>query len=211
VSATLQSPRVEPVQAGHTALRFDRICLGLLAVLIGAGWIVDNAGGSVPWRLFPSLALALVGVALLASVRSGRGHGELISLGAVLLVAALVTGVAAGRFSGPVGDRTVAPAVADWPVETHLSAGKITVDLSRHPLPASGHLQVSVGAGDIVVLVPTEARIRIDARVAAGRITVSGRPAQSGLDLHWTDQDPPGDAVQLDLRVAFGSIGVDDA
>jgi len=46
----------------------DRIVLGLLVAAIGVGWLLDQAGVSVPWRMLPAAALVLIGLALMATL-----------------------------------------------------------------------------------------------------------------------------------------------
>jgi hypothetical protein len=72
--------------------------VGVLLVAGGVAWILDALGVSVPWRMFPA-ALALVGLALLVSLRVGCGRAGLVALGAVLLLIALAAGVGITRFT----------------------------------------------------------------------------------------------------------------
>ena len=189
-------------------LRLDRIVVGILFAAAGIGWILDEAGMSVPWRVFPACALLLIGLALVVSLFGGRGRGHLIGLGVLALVTAVAVGVGADRYAGPVGDRTVAPATGEWPVNEQVSAGTVTVDLTRHPLPESGDLQVQVGAGKIIVRIPETARVGIDATATAGTITVDGVQTGNGIDLHWSQPAPATSHVALTLGIGLGDIEV---
>jgi len=131
-----------------------------------------------------------------------------IGLGVLALVTAVAVGVGADRYAGPVGDRTVAPATGDWPVNEQISAGNVTVDLARHPLPESGPRQVRVGAGKVVVRIPETARVGIDATATAGTITVDGVPTGNGIDLHWSQPAPATSHVALTLGIGLGDIEV---
>ena len=132
----------------------------------------------------------------------------MIGVGVLALVTAVAVGVGADRYAGPVGDRTVAPATGDWPVNEQISAGNVTVDLTRHPLPESGQRQVRVGAGKVVVRIPETARVGIDATATAGTITVDGVPTGNGIDLHWSQPAPATSHVALPLGIGLGDIEV---
>lgn len=202
------TPRTGTPQAPPPAgVRLDTVVVGLLLVAAGVGWLLDRVGMSVPWRMFPAAALVLVGLALLASIAGGR-RGGLVALGAVLLVVATAVGVGANRFAGPAGDLTVAPQAADWPVSVQQSAGNVTVDLTRDPLPAAGQVDVQLGAGKIVLVVPEGAAIRIEADVVTGSITVDGAEAVSGIDIDWSESGAASSAVVVTLTVTLGEIEV---
>ena len=132
----------------------------------------------------------------------------MIGVGVLALVTAVAVGVGADRYAGPVGDRTVAPATGDWPVNEQISAGNVTVDLARHPLPESGQLQVQVGAGKIIVRIPDSARVGIDATATAGTITVDGVQTGNGIDLRWSQPAPATSHVALTLGIGLGDIEV---
>lgn len=197
------------VAVARGGLRVDRIVIGLLVGATGVAWLLDETGVSVPWRMFPSAALIVVGLALTATLLGGRGRGVLIGLGIVLLAAAVAIGVGADRYTGPAGDRVLVPTAADWPVQERFSAGTVTVDLTRHPLPEVGHLQVDVGAGRLVVLLPPERTTQIHATVTAGSITVDGVRVQDGIDLQWSNPGTTARSVDLNLHVGLGDIEVD--
>ena len=124
---------------------------------------------------------------MLATLLGGRGRGGLVGLGIISIVLAVAVGVGADRYAGPVGDLMVAPTVAEWPVQQHISAGTVTVDLTRHPMPEAGQLQVDVGAGRIILVLPHESTAGIKATATAGTITVDGVKVGDGVDLRWSE------------------------
>ena len=132
----------------------------------------------------------------------------LIALGVVTTLLGVAIGVGADRYQGPVGDHLVAPTSADWPVQERISAGTMTVDLTRHPVPDAGRLEADVGAGRIVVLLPPERALSIEASVTAGSLAVDGIRVDDGVDLHWSGPDDHSDAVELVLHVGLGDIEV---
>jgi hypothetical protein len=210
MSTNVESERTAAERAGAGGgLRMDRIVIGLLLSAVGVAWLLDLAGESVPWRMFPAGATILIGVALLATLIGGRGRGALIAMGVVTTLLGVAIGVGVDRYQGPVGDHLLAPTSADWPIQERISAGTITVDLTRHPLPDTGRLEADVGAGRIVVLLPPERSPRIEASVTAGSIAVDGVKVDDGVDLRWTGPAQHVDAVQLVLHVGLGDIEVD--
>jgi len=198
----------EPTTLAAVGPRIDRIVVGLLLAAAGIGWLLDQAGASVPWRMFPATALVLIGLALLATLVGGSGRAALVSLGVIALIVGVAVGVGVNRYAGPVGDRVVAPSTAQWPVNTRLGAGTLTIDLTRNPLPESGSLVADVGAGRIVVLLPAGSSPIIDARATVGTVSVDGVKVSDGIDVRWSQPNPLTTAVNLDLRVGLGDIEV---
>jgi len=198
----------EPTTLAAVGPRIDRIVVGLLLAAAGIGWLLDQAGASVPWRMFPATALVVIGLALLATLVGGSGRAALVSLGVIALIVGVAVGVGVNRYAGPVGDRVVAPSTAQWPVNTRLGAGTLTIDLTRNPLPESGSLVADVGAGRIVVLLPAGSSPIIDARATVGTVSVDGVKVSDGIDVRWSQPNPLTTAVNLDLRVGLGDIEV---
>jgi hypothetical protein len=191
-------------------LRLDRIVVGVLIGAVGIGWFLDEAGVSVPWHMLPAAALVLIGVALLVSLLVGHGRGALVGLGTAAAILAVAVGVGVDRYAGPAGDRLVAPTAAEWPVETRVSAGNVTVDLTRHALPEVGHVQVDVGAGELRLILPADAtRIGVDAWTTAGTVTVDDVKVGDGIDVRWTQSASRVPApIRVDLHVGLGNIEV---
>jgi hypothetical protein len=209
MSTNMDSPiTTEARSQAASGPRMDRIVIGGMIGATGVGWLLDQAGVSVPWRMFPAAALILIGVALLATLLGGRGRGTLVAIGIIATVLAVAVGVGADRYAGPVGDLVVAPAVAEWPVAQHISAGTVTIDLTRHPIPQAGQLQVDVGAGRINLVLPHESSAAIEATVTAGTLTVDGVKISDGVDLRWSHPTNSSPSVVLTLHVGLGDIEV---
>ena len=196
-------------RSARTGLHAGRVVLGLLVAAVGIGWFLDEMGVLVPWHLYPALAVMLIGLALLLTLVRGRGRGLLIAMGVIALIAAGAVGIGAGRYSGPVGDTFVAPTVNEWPVNQRISAGTMTVDLARHPLPEAGTATFDVGAGRLVVTVPADdSRLDIDARITAGTVRVDGEKVADGVDVQWFQPGTAGALIPLHLQVGLGDIEV---
>jgi hypothetical protein len=189
-------------------LHWDRIVLGLLIIAVGVSAIVDAAGFSVPWLLVPSVALLVVGLALVFSLAGGHGRVNLVVTGAVLLVVAGAVGIGADRFAGPVGDRTIVPVAGDWPSSTTLAAGTALIDLTRAPLPPTGELDVHVGAGKVVLRLPESATVAIDASVVAGAVSVDDETVREGVDMRWTDPRTADAPLRVTVDIGAGNLEV---
>jgi len=218
VTAMTTTPDRERVEADPPALfprhepgvRWDRVAFGLLLAAAGVGWLLDSQGASVPWHLAPAAGVAVVGAVLLVSLVGGRGRTNVATLGVVLLVAAIAVGVGAGRFTGPVGDRTITPGTDDWSGTT-ISAGTLTVDLTHGPLPATGRLDVAVGAGRVVLRLPADRPIEVRAAVVAGTVRVDDVAVQEGVDLNWTDPAIGDAPLTVVVDVGAGDVEVSRA
>jgi hypothetical protein len=207
MTTTMRPPVVPPTDGAPepSQIRWDRAVVGLLIIALGAGWLLDAIGVSVPWRLFPAAGLVAVGGALLLA---RRYRGGLIGLGVVLVLAALLSAVTAARFVGPVGQRTITPVVAEWPVDSSLSVGNLTVDLTGRVLPLDEEMRVGVGVGEIQLIVPAGAQVRVDASVGLGDIRVDGVSVDNGFSTQWTEAATTAGAVLVDAQVGLGSIEV---
>lgn len=210
MSTNVESDRAAPDQARKDAgPRMDRIVIGLLLSAVGVAWMLDLMGISVPWRVFPAGGAILIGLALLATlVGHARGRGVLIALGLVATLLGVAVGIGVDRYGGPAGDRRLAPTSDQWPVQERVSAGTLTIDLTRHPLPDVGRLDADVGAGRIVVLLPADPIVSIEASVTAGSIAMDGRKVDDGVDLRWSEPTTGPAAVDLVLHVGLGEIEV---
>lgn len=196
--------------AAERAVRLDRVVIGLLIGTVGVGWFLDASGVSVPWHLLPAATAIAAGLALLFSLLIGRGRAALIGVGIAATVLAVAVGVGVDRYAAPAGNRLVAPIAAEWPVVTKVSAGNVTVDLTRHPLPEVGRMQVDVGAGEVVLILPADAgRIGVEAWTTAGTITVDDEKAGDGIDVRWTGSAATTPApITVELHVGLGNIEV---
>lgn len=183
--------------------------VGIVIAGLGVASLLHGLGVAVPWNLLPAAAVVLVGVLMLIGLTGGRGQGGVAVVGIVLLILAVGVGVGVERFTGPVGDRTVVPGPADWADgTTRVSAGTVTVDLTAAAPPATGRMRVELGAGRVVVRLPEDPVVRVEAGIVAGTLTVDGATVQQGVDLAWTDPEGPPTGAVLTLEVGTGDVEV---
>lgn len=219
------SPGAPPPVPRAQAMRGPRlghIVLGAVLVLIGVGWLLEALDlADVPWRLLLPSALILVGAALMVGARTGR-HSGLVAVGAVLTVLVLLAGalevIVNVPLAGGIGDKTHQPAavVAE---EYRWGMGKMTLDLRRAQGLPGESVSASVVLGELVVVVPGNVALVINARAGLGEVIVLGTKADGvdpALECTGTGRAvtcsagaaAAEDALRLDLEVALGKVEV---
>lgn len=161
-------------------------------------------------------ALAVVAVGLLVGAWAGRSRG-LIALGVVLVLALIPLGALpddirwnAGSGAGERVYRVTSQ--EDLRSEYELGAGELTLDLRRLDLTEPAEVDVSVGVGELIVVLPDDLPVSATADVAVGVIEMPGERAVEGVDVSssWdraADVDADADTVtagNLDLTLSTG-------
>ncbi|HSK27032.1 MAG TPA: PspC domain-containing protein [Jiangellales bacterium] len=201
------APRPRSV-LGPVTVSLALLGAGALAVLDGP------LGFDVPFAAYVAAPLGVVGAGLLLGTWFGRSRG-LVWLG-LLLVLALVPAVAADRFGAwDAQDVTVQPTtVAELAGPHEYDAGRVLWDLTALELPEAGGatLTVDQGAGNLVVVVPRDADVTLDATVGVGELrafdSVSGG---FGREVSTTDTGPDGAGggeIALELDLGAGQLEV---
>jgi phage shock protein PspC (stress-responsive transcriptional regulator) len=169
-------------------------------------------------RIVLGTGLLLVGLGLVAAAFSGgrTARGGLITLGVILSVA--LVAVAAEPWRGVedgMGDRTYRPLSADavQPVYDQ-GIGDATLDLSRidlSDLDGAITTRVDGGVGNVEVVVPRSADVRIDVDGGIGNVDVLGLGSDGGFSpgtgsASWTgDGDPE---IELTIDAGVGDVEV---
>ena len=216
---TSPSPRSRhPRRRGRDSA--DGQVLGALLVLGGVAWFLQQAGLvhlSVTTML--SCLLLTLGVGLVLTARRAGGAG-LVVVGLVLVVVlASASAVDVGLLQRGVGERTYTPSTAeDIEDRYQLGVGSLTLDLTDVPPEelAGRSIDVQLGMGELVVLLPRRSLVRVDlhAEARAGEVDLLGRGGEDGgtnlleryrdRDLGATDFEP----LDLDLDVGLGTVQV---
>ncbi len=184
-------------------------------IALGALGAADASGASVRAGTYPALTLAVVGVGLLAGAWFGRSRG-LIVVGLVLAVvtAGAVGADRIGNFGGDAVDLTLRPTtVAELPTSAEYAVGSATFDLTGVDFSnADASMQVSIGAGEIIVIVPPDVDVTVTASMGVGEVLLfsdsSGGP---GVDRTVTDLGPDGTgggSLDLTLDAGVGNLEV---
>jgi phage shock protein PspC (stress-responsive transcriptional regulator) len=190
-----------------------RSYLGLItvsvAVIVGGLLAVLGVSGvSVPAVVVAASMLGVLGIGLLVGAFRGRARW-LIAPAVVLLlvaqVAAVVPRVVSDTAGSGLGERRWTPTTATTSFE--LGAGSAVLDLSRLP-SGSADIDASIGVGELIVLVPADTRLVLDASVGAGELDLPGQRVVSGTDLDEQRTIEPlsttSDTTTVDLRAEVG-------
>ncbi len=185
------------------------ISLGVLAAV--------DASGADPWPgAYPALALAVVGLGLLVGAWYGRAR-SLVFWGALLALVTTVTSVA-GHAVGAMPSRGVdetvtVTQVGQLPSADRYGAGRVEYDLSGLDVAGgSVSMRSQIGFGEIVVVVPPDVDVTVDARAGVGGLSLFGRES-GGVDdrVRRTDvgaDGPGGGSLALTLYAGFGHLEV---
>jgi phage shock protein PspC (stress-responsive transcriptional regulator) len=193
------------------------LAIGLALVTYGSlswlstefSWPGDHVAIAMAGSL-GAMGLLLVGLGL-----SGWRAGFVAFLAVVLAITALSSTVTTGiQAGGRVGDETWAPTSVTTGANYHLGAGNAVLDLRR--LPSEGlsgaRLPVSVGLGDLKVLVPQGLTVEVVGHVSLGEILLpadAGNNGQGGTDLTRTAVIGTGPTeVVVDAGVGVGQLTV---
>ena len=206
-----------PARRERSVLGAMTVSFAVLVVGIVAG--ADVLGADVPPVVYLAAPLAVLGLGLLVGAMVGRARWLLAIAIPLALLTALVAAVpqAVRETAGSgVGERRWTPTtVAAATTEYRLAAGDARLDLTSVPTTATGSavpVRVRLGTGQLVVIVPRSAVVRLDAAVGIGEVRVSGEPARNGTQLELTTVlTPVGTSTgtfDLVLDVGVGSLEV---
>ncbi|HWH28176.1 MAG TPA: LiaF domain-containing protein, partial [Mycobacteriales bacterium] len=188
------------------------LTLSAVALIVGTLLLARSLGADgVDAPLVLAVALLVTGVGLLVGARWGRARG-LIVLAVALGLALAATDNVDRRFGSGTGERTW---TVDGSSRHSLGAGTATLDL--RPLAGTERrvtVEARVGAGELVVLVPEDLGVALDAEVGFGELRTptddGGVRTQTGPGVD--RQTALGEAgrrnVTLDVEVGVGELEV---
>ena len=188
----------------------SRILMGLILVVLGAGWIIALlADVTIPWALVFAVAVILIGMRLVAGPDDNLGFWIMVGIVAVAWAMFLPTAPATlSLASSGVGDRTHAPIrAADLPASYELGIGTLELDLSRlEAADESVPLTATVGMGDLVVVLPCDLSATGTATAGVGDLAILG-DSSGGVSLSraWTHRSLTAAAAgELELETSVG-------
>jgi hypothetical protein len=197
--------------------------LGGLFVAGGVLWLLgtlDVIDVSVTAAI--SVALIVVGLALVGGSFTGRRHSGLIVIGIVLTITLAFASTFDIKLNGGVGDRNYHPtSLAELKSEYHLGVGQLTIDLASVPfaLGTTTHIKASVGIGQLTVDVAGQLEVRAHGTAGLGEVLLFGRQS-SGFEVDLSNSLPTHEGavpagglpiVVLELSVGLGQVTVDGA
>jgi phage shock protein PspC (stress-responsive transcriptional regulator) len=186
----------------------------VVGVLVLVSRVLDRDVGA---RGFLGSALLVVGLGLVAAAFTGgrRARGGLITLGLLLSFALVLASTGPWRFGGGIGDRTYRPTTAaDVRPLYHGGVGDLTLDLTRVPpadLDGPVTTRIEHGVGDLHVLVPASADVRVTVDSGLGDVNLFDRSADSGSfpgvgAAPWTDDGQP--EFVISIAAGVGDVEV---
>jgi phage shock protein PspC (stress-responsive transcriptional regulator) len=221
------TPAGPPPGPGTPASRRERAPLGprspvpgitiaALLILLGAMAMITNF---TAWNIgavgFFGVAVLVVGIGLVAAAFAGgrTARGGLIALGVVLSLG-LIAAASEPWDGGSSGDRIYRPVTASAVNDVYRSdAGDLTLDLTRIDVGEGSPVRTRIehGFGDIRVIVPPEADVRLTVDSGMGSIDVFGQGADDGYFAgrgsgSWVDDGVP--EINLVVHNGFGDVEV---
>lgn len=193
--------------------------LGLLAVVFGLAWLAASTHiVKLSAESVLAVALVVLGGTMVVTARTdwalSRRSWPLLG-GAVVMLALIVSsaspGIPGGLRNVEVGDKVVT--VNSWqevPPVIHGGIGHTEIDLTHiaDQLAEPKAMAVDGVVGEVVIEVPLDLPIMLDASVVGGSISVNSNRVAEGLQQHYVHLlGPPGPAqLSLDVNAVFGTI-----
>jgi hypothetical protein len=186
------------------------VVVGTLLAAAGVLGILDARG---TYDAALAAGLVLVGATLGLGAVLGRRVGRLLPFGIVLVALGAVAAVSPVSLAAGIGERDERPAsTAQLQRSYEHGIGDLTVDLRDVALPAgTTKVDVELGIGNLLVRVPEEAALEIDAHAVGGQVTVLGETDDgSGAEERAVVPGSTSDAPVLELAadVGFGHVNV---
>jgi hypothetical protein len=161
----------------------------------------------------------VVAVGLLVGAYVGRSRG-LIALGVVLVLALIPLGALPDDIrwnaASGAGERVYrVTSQEDLKPEYELGAGELTLDLRRLDLTEPVEVDVSLGVGELIVVLPDDVPVSASADVAVGVIELPGERPVEGVDVNssWDRVDTgtvTAGTLDLTLSTGLGQVTVID-
>jgi len=205
-----QEPSPPPAAKARSIL--GRLTIAATFVAVGGLALLDAAGVLFPGFVhYVALTLGVVGVGLAIGAFFGRARW-LIAVGLLLVpVLALASVVPRWSFTGETGDVYYnVGSIHEIADEYELAAGSLVLDLTSfeaEPGAVRREVDVSIGAGEIEIFVPTGEPIRVNASVGVGVIDLFGDERVGlGVDASADVASPP--VLIINAETGFGAVTV---
>ena len=196
------SSRRGPVTAGVLSL----LSIGVALMIAGSlsGWFDASAS------IVLAAALVVVGAGLVLASVVGRAPW-LFMVGIVLTCALLIAAAVEPLVEDGIGAKVFAPAtLVELESKYEHGIGDLTVDLRNVPLDGkTRRVEVELGIGSMVVLVPRARSLVVDAHVDAGKVTLPDGRTADGWDESLRYANGAGEgALVIDVEMGLGDAQV---
>jgi hypothetical protein len=171
----IPTPARPPGPAREPRSALSRFVLSLAVLATGVLGLIDLSGAKVAASAYVAVPLAIVGAGLIARAWYGRGW-SLAIIGAVLTLALVVVTAAEQAHVVATRSSTWRPLTVAQ-VDTNYSAdvGDTTLDLSSVDFAGqTKDVQITLGAGNLTVRLPSNVDVRAEVQVNVGNAVVFG-------------------------------------
>lgn len=181
----------------------------MLLISVGVAALLDATGAvNVSAQGVLATVLMVTGAGLLVGAWFGRSRG-LIALGLGLTLAVAAVQAVDLPWKGGTGDIrwnvTSAEALDDG---YHVQAGSAVLDLTRVEFGTATYtMDVSLGLGDLTILVPDGVTTRVVGHLGVGDVTIFGQH-QGGVGVDIDNGDPGTPQLLIKTRLGLGDMKV---
>lgn len=177
----------------------------LLALFVGAFWTAGIGGDAVVAGLVIAAGVAVLVAAFVRPVR------WLVLPALAIAIPAAFVSAAGIDLDGGIGERSYRPLNATQ-VQPHyeLGTGRLEVDLRRADLSGDRDIEIDVGMGEAVLIVPDDVCVATDARVGMGATSVFDR-TNGGVDVAWVEDNEPragASRLNVDADIGLGHLDI---
>lgn len=187
-----------------TLLGFGVIVL-LSVLFVGAFWTAGIGGDAVVAGLVIAAGVAVLVAAFVRPVR------WLVLPALAIAIPAAFVSAAGIDLDGGIGERTYRPVNAAQ-VQRHyeVGTGRLEIDLRRADLTGDRDIDIDVGMGEAVLIVPDDICVATDARVGMGATSVFDR-TNGGIDVAWSEDNTPrsgSSRLNVDADIGLGHLDI---
>lgn len=210
-------PSYDPDEDGRASRprRISGLALSALLLIAGVlGVLAQTNAIHIGSTAAVALTIMAIGAGLIIGGLFGRARA-LIPLGLVLSVPLIAANAVGVPLHGETGDTVWRPVSADQAASPYnLLAGRGQLDLTAlNPNGGTIHATVHVGAGRLLVTVPDDVAVTIDAHVGFGQIRFVDQSTHSGIDVTENFDSPAvgrsRGTIALELKTGAGEVEVD--
>ena len=157
--------------------------------------------------------VAIIGVAIAIGAMTQRRVGGLVFLGLILLAAFGLAAATPVSISSGVGEKVERPVASDTLQSSYeLGVGELSLDLGAVVIPSgTTHVDASVGVGHLLITVPEDVALEIDAQAGIGEVDILGK-SDDGVDAHRTvsipGSTPDAPVLELEADVGIGNVEI---
>lgn len=185
--------------------------VGVLLAAAGVLALLSASGVDIRWDVALAVGAIATGIAVAAGALLQRRVGGLVLVGVTLAALAVAVSAVNVRLEGPIGERTYRPADADDVRASYqMAIGDFQLDLTDTAL-RSGETAVdaNLGIGELLIVVPRDASVDVDASASAGNVSVFGEQSD-GFDVERSVVEAgDGDVtLRIDAHVGFGDVRI---